>query len=128
MRQTPQDEDSQAILSLLQCTNSRLGVSGSFGAGSDGAGGGDAAAAGAVAGDAAAGGGSKRRGRDQYSGELDAREVANGFGMGMSSKVQERCGIGSGWVELGECAWFLLHRGPFLFFCFLLLYAGFSGK
>lgn len=37
---------------------------------------------------AGAGAGKKRRGaHDEYSGELDAREVANGFGMGMSSKV-----------------------------------------
>lgn len=81
-----QDEDSQAILSLLQCTNSRLSFSGSMGGGGGGLGvGGDASKdATATTADGAAG---KRRARDQYSGELDAREVANGFGMGMSSKV-----------------------------------------
>lgn len=91
-----QDEDSQAILSLLQCTNSRLGFSGSTGGvpGGDGAAGTSAAAGAAtaaVASDAGAGGGTssggRRRARDEYSGELDAQEVANGFGMGMSSKV-----------------------------------------
>lgn len=54
-------------------------MSDSVGAGPAGGGGGGTAA------------GSKRRGgRDDYSGELDAREVANGFGMGMSSKVMIR--------------------------------------
>lgn len=86
-----QDEDSQAILSLLQCTNSRLGFSGS--AGGVPGGGDGAAGAAAAAGDSGAGGsssasnGGRRRARDEYSGELDAQEVANGFGMGMSSKV-----------------------------------------
>ena len=78
-----QDEDSQAILSLLHCTNSRLGVSGSVGGGVS-VGGNDPA-------DASANkvfGGGKRRARDQYTGELDAQEVENGFGMGMSSKVR----------------------------------------
>lgn len=79
----PQDEDSQTILSLLQCTNSRHGVSTSVGGG--GGAGGDYAAS--TSSDASATG-TKRRGRDQYSGELNAQEVANGFGMGMSSKVR----------------------------------------
>lgn len=82
-----QDEDSQAILSLLQCTNSRLGLSGSTG----GVPGGDGTNGASAAGDSGAGGsagsGGRRRARDEYSGELDAQEVANGFGMGMSSKV-----------------------------------------
>lgn len=46
---------------------------------------GDAGAGGSGGG---GGGGGRRRARDEYSGELDAQEVANGFGMGMSSKVQ----------------------------------------
>lgn len=89
-RRILQDEDSQAIMSLLQCTNSRLGFSGSMGGGvtveshsTGGQGTGNA-------GDTAPGvgnKGSKRRDRDVYSGELNAEEVANGFGMGMSSKV-----------------------------------------
>ncbi|CAM9440802.1 unnamed protein product, partial [Sphacelaria rigidula] len=99
------DEDSQAILSLLQCTNSRVGLglnsntmsmdgstapsnttmSDSARVGPTGGGGGGGG------GVAAAAAGSKRRGgRDDYSGELDAREVANGFGMGMSSKPLKR--------------------------------------
>lgn len=86
-----QDEDSQAILSLLQCTNSRVGLGlGSSTMSMDGSATTrattttDSAGAGAIA----AAADSKRRGkRDEYSGELDAQEVANGFGMGMSSKV-----------------------------------------
>lgn len=80
-----QDEDSQAILSLLQCTNSRLSFSGSVGGG-----GGDAsvdATSSTTSADRTAAASGKRRGRVECSGELDAREVANGFGMGMSSKV-----------------------------------------
>ena len=82
-----QDEDSQAILSLLQCTNSRLGLSGSTGGVPGGDGTNGAPAAGDSGAGGGAGGGGRRRARDEYSGELDAQEVANGFGMGMSSKV-----------------------------------------
>lgn len=88
----PQDEDSQAILSLLQCTNSRLGFSGSTGggggvAGADSNAGSAAAAAVDSGGASTSSGGGRRRARDEYSGELNPQEVANGFGMGMSSKV-----------------------------------------
>lgn len=96
-----QDEDSQAILSLLQCTNSRLGFSGSTGgaSGGDGAAGTATAAGGesGAGGSTSSGGGGRRRARDEYSGELDAQEVANGFGMGMSSKVQ-------GFVVQNDCS------------------------
>ncbi|CAM9125188.1 unnamed protein product, partial [Scytosiphon promiscuus] len=87
-----EDEDSQAILSLLQCTNSRLGFSGSTGgggvAGADGTAG--SAAAAGDSGGASTSGGGRRRARDEYSGELNPQEVANGFGMGMSSKPIKR--------------------------------------
>lgn len=87
-----QDEDSQAILSLLQCTNSRLGFAGSTGggggvAGADGTAGSAAAAAAGESGGGGTSGGGRRRAREEYSGELNPQEVANGFGMGMSSKV-----------------------------------------
>ncbi|CAN0525055.1 unnamed protein product [Ectocarpus sp. 12 AP-2014] len=92
-----EDEDSQAILSLLQCTNSRLGFSASNGGGGVASGDGTAGAAAAATGDTGGssttgggGGGGRRRARDEYSGELDAHEVANGFGMGMSSKPLKR--------------------------------------
>lgn len=77
---------------MLQCTNSRLGFSGSTGGGSvaggDGTAGAAAAGGNSGAGGSASGVGGRRRARDEYSGELDAQEVANGFGMGMSSKVR----------------------------------------
>lgn len=110
-----QDEDSQAILSLLQCTNSRLGLSGSLGGGAVTSG----DRAGMPPGDApaAGGGGSKRRSRDQYLGELNAQEVENGFGMGMSSKVGREEGGGGregGWVRGGGMGAVLFLPDPYL--------------
>lgn len=86
-----QDEDSQAILSSLHCTNSRLGVAaltcGSTAARGDGA---TESLADSSSRE------SKRRTRDRYAGELNTEEVENGFGMGMSSRVSTTDGTGEG--------------------------------
>lgn len=86
-----QDEDSQAILSSLHCTNSRLGVAALTCGG--------IAARGDCPAESLADSSSresKRRTRDRYAGELNTEEVENGFGMGMSSKVSTADGPGKG--------------------------------
>ncbi|CAM9367033.1 unnamed protein product [Choristocarpus tenellus] len=76
-----EDEDSQAILSLLQCTNSRGGGSLARASSLGGSGSGNSRSDAEPLG---------KKGSQEFSGELNAGEIADGFGMGMSSKSLKR--------------------------------------